>query len=337
MAAPPPLPAPSASVFQAPNTTPGAQTASAQVPVVPFPNSTQTSMPAAPVPESVILGEATTQGQPTTPLSLFDDDDEPLEPDSYSSSEEELISEESTENFESSILSQSNESIDLFESNESVESLDSIESVESVESAESIESAGSEESLAILDSGEEGQEIVEYDQVESEFQSYPDSGDEMNAEQFQNQQYDQVEGGFEEQESYDTNYQDYATESAVLDGGEQEVGEQEAGGYEQYETDQSYQMSGEVNGFAANIEDPLDSPEALNQIMEQSQRVVRDGCFQILNELDQVLDSLRAAAQVAMHNDNIQAVTDIMQHSKQIKALRERLVSFKEENIKDEE
>lgn len=315
-APPPPMP-PIAANSTPPNTTPGAQNAGAPVPVVPFPNFTQTSMPAASVPESVILGEAASPGQSTTPLSLFDDDEELFEADSYDPSEEELISDQSFENPEPSILSQSNESIDLFESNESNETGESQDPSESPETAE------------IFDSGDAAQEIVEYEQEESEYQSYENSEEASEQESGENSDevnYEQVEGGFEDQESYDGNYQDYANEGSV-----------EAGGYEQYETDQSYPISPEVNGFAASIEDPLDSPEALVQIMEQSQRVVRDGCFHILGELDQVLDSLRAAAQVAMHNDNIQAVTDIMQHSKQIKALRERLVSFKEENIKDDE
>ncbi len=135
---------------------------------------------------------------------------------------------------------------------------------------------------------------------------------------------------------YDVSYQEQETENYQSEDTFNEYDQEEVA-YDQYETDPSYQMNGQItNGFAASIAEPLDTPEALGQIMYQSERVMREGCNHILNELDQVLDSLRAAAQVAMHNDNIQAVTDIMHHSKQIKALRERLVVFKDENVKEE-
>lgn len=324
---PPPLPSMSAPPAPPPPPAPPSQQSAAVplVPVVPFPQFTQTSMPAAPVPESLILGESA-----KSPLSLFDDDeeiqesleeqpevqeqDEQILENASVELEDEIVS--SSEDVEPGILSESSESADLFDFEQVQESNEVFEPSEELQENSEVSYEQEEQEV---------QEVQEYEQS-SEYENAPAYEEAQSGEDLQ--QYEQ--GEFEEQQNYDgeTSYQEYA-----LDESQQGEGEAE---YEQYETDESYQMSGEVNGFAASIQDPLDSPEALNQIMEQSQRVVRDGCFQILGELDQVLDSLRAAAQVAMHNDNIQAVTDIMQHSKQIKALRERLVSFKEENIKEE-
>jgi len=302
MQAPPPPPAPQQA---APNATPASPATA--VPVVPFPNFTHTSMPAAAVPESLILQEAANQAQmqPQSPLSLFDDDEEAQESED-STSQDEIISSESTEAINLFDSGESEEAVEVLESNETNNVFEQEQSGEIIqENYDQIEVEEEQEQ-------QQEQETVQYEQNSE----YSESSEEAGYEQYQ------PEYNYEGEQ----NYQDYASEG----------NEQEAGEYEQYDTDESYQMNGEVNGFAASIEDPLDSPEALTQIMQQSQRVVRDGCFHILGELDQVLDSLRAAAQVAMHNDNIQAVTDIMQHSKQIKALRERLVSFKEENIQDE-
>ncbi|MCW5822669.1 MAG: hypothetical protein KIT34_07675 [Cyanobacteria bacterium TGS_CYA1] len=316
--APPPPPAP--------NTTPSAQ--SAAVPVVPFPNFTQTSIPAAPVPESLILGEVANQGA-QSPLSLFDDDDEAQELQELQDLQdlqepvEQLVQEETSSEEEILEADQNDQAINLFVSNN-----DDDDEAQGQDESEILESQSAEQENGelVFEQTELGENSYDQDSGYENASSYDENESE---EQEYQEQYEQ--GEFEEQQSYDSegNYQDYASEQSQQ--GDEEVE------YEQYETDESYQMNGEVNGFAAAIQDPLDSPEALSQIMEQSQRVVRDGCFQILGELDQVLDSLRAAAQVAMQNDNIQAVTDIMQHSKQIKALRERLVSFKEENIKEDE
>lgn len=262
--APPPPPAPSAPA----------------VPVVPFPQFTQTSMPAAQLPESLIEEVSqSSNAAPPASKSLFDDEEDSQEQEAVEPSYEEYGEPEDG----------------------------ALESQTQYEAEERLES-----------------ESIPDSEYQTESESY--SEDTVNSEV----QYDDSQ--------YDVSYQEQETENYQ---GEDSVNEydQDSGSYdqEQYETDSSYQMNGQVtNGFAATIAEPLDTPEALGQIMYQSERVMRDGCNQILNELDQVLDSLRAAAQVAMHNDNIQAVTDIMHHSKQIKALRERLVVFKDENVKDE-
>lgn len=59
--------------------------------------------------------------------------------------------------------------------------------------------------------------------------------------------------------------------------------------------------------------------------MEEAEHEVVSGCERLLSGVDQALNALKKAGMEAMQDDNLEAVAMVMNYTKRLKTLREKL------------
>lgn len=69
----------------------------------------------------------------------------------------------------------------------------------------------------------------------------------------------------------------------------------------------------------------------LGKLVTDTEKQLFEGCDQLMNNLERALATLKSAGVEAMQDDNIEQVTEIMNHTKRLKTLRDRLAALKVE------
>lgn len=69
----------------------------------------------------------------------------------------------------------------------------------------------------------------------------------------------------------------------------------------------------------------------VSRLVAETEKHLSDGCRDLLSNVEKALASLKSAGVEAMQNDNIEQVTEIMNHTKRLKALKDKLSALSDE------